>query len=466
MAREQQIKPFASVDEDIRTGVLADWRGRAASAISGERDRVQTDMERAFEQAGPGLDLEKIDLLGGTMAEKCEKLVALHSELAGLEDALSERRDLERVRDEIRGRNRGGGDATEPADGDGGDGGNGARRNGRRRARLSDLVRADFREQGIDLGGSGFGDRCLGGMLRSDLAVRDDRILNTLFETTAGWAPESVRDPGYTPSLRRPIQLIDILPRTSTTQELVKFMRETTFTNAAAGVAEGDAAPESTLELTEAEVAVRKIATHIPVTREDLEDEPQVESYLNETVPFMVRQLTDELLLTGDGASPNPLGLLGVSGLQDIDWTVESAALSKPLNTLRRAKTKVRYGGRAMATHYVLNPDIWDDIVLSESASGGYYYGTPQSDFVERAWGLPVVLNDHLEGAIDTADDVNGLCGDFSPMWIQLRVRRELETLWGFINDDFIKEIMRIKASIRWALVVKRPQAFVTISVP
>ena len=74
-------------------------------------------------------------------------------------------------------------------------------------------------------------------MLVSDLAVHDDVILAALFQTTDGWAPESVRDPGYTPSRRHPIQFIDILPRSSTTQELVRFMAETTYTNAALPVA-------------------------------------------------------------------------------------------------------------------------------------------------------------------------------------------------------------------------------------
>ena len=298
--------------------------------------------------------------------------------------------------------------------------------------------------------------------------MRDDAIMNTLFTTDAGWPPESVRDSGYTPSRRHPIQVIDILPRSSTTQELIKYMEETTYTNAAAAVAEGAASPESTLALTERETAVRKLSTHIPVTREELEDEPQVESYLNETVPFMVRQKADEIVLKGDGAAPNIRGLLNVANVQDIDWAHTSAqnkTLAKPLNTLRKAKTKVRFGGRAMATHYILHPNIWDDIVLSESSAGGYYYGSPQTDFVERVWGLPVVLSDHLSDA-NAADTVGGIAGDFTPMWIQLRMRRELETEWGHINDDFVKEIRRIKASIRFALVVKRPQAFVMLKRP
>ena len=294
-------------------------------------------------------------------------------------------------------------------------------------------------------------------------------ILATLFKTDAGWAPESVRDPGYVPSRRHPIQFVDILPRSSTTQELVRYMEETTYTNAAAGVAEGAAAPESTLALTQKETAVRKIATHIPVTREEMEDEPQVESYLDDTLPFMVRQAVDLATLKGDGTAPNILGLQNVTGIQDIDWTTTGTGTnvvrSKPLNVLRKAKTLIRFTGRSMATHYVLNPSVWDDIVLAESSAGGYYYGSPQNDFTERVWGLPVVLSDHLVDT-KTSGDVNGLIGDFSPMWIQLRLRRELETEWGYINDDWAKEIMRIKASIRLALVVKRPQAFATISMP
>ena len=418
-------------------------------------------MERAHAQAGPDLDVEKIDCIGGaTIKEKQEKLVGIHSELAGLHDALGERKDMEAASRAIRDGNRGGGE-TDPR----------PQAQDVRIARppsLADMVRRDFRDQGFELGSREFADAADKRGLVSTLAVRDDAIMNTLFTTDVGWPPESVRDPGYTPSRRHPIQVIDILPRSSTTQELIKYMEETTYTNAAAAVAEGAEAPESTLALTENEVAVRKLSTHIPVTREELEDEPQAESYLNETVPFMVRQQADETVLNGDGTAPNIRGLLNVAGLQDQDWTHVSNTkknLLRPLNTIRKAKTKVRFGGRAMATHFISNPNLWDDTVLSESSAGGYYYGSPQTDFTERVWGLPVVLSDHL-GDSTNANTVGAIVGDFTPMWIQLRMRRELETEWGHINDDFIKEIRRIKASIRFALVVKRPQAFVKITRP
>ena len=229
--------------------------------------------------------------------------------------------------------------------------------------------------------------------------------------------------------------MIDIVPRTSTMHTSVTYMEETTYTNAASATAEAGSAPEATLEHTEREVNVRKVSVHIPATREDMEDEPQVESYLTDTMPFMVRQKVDDYILTGDGTAtiPEPIGLLNTTNIQDIDW---AASLAKPLNTLKKAKTKVRFGGRSIPTHYVMNPEIWDDVVLSESSSGGYYYGSPQSDFEERAWGLPVVLSDHLSAA-SASGTANGLVGSFMPMWIQMRVRRELETEMGFSGGRF-----------------------------
>ena len=272
----QPIKPFASVDETKRKETFTAWRGKPVAAITTKRDEVERAMTTAFNQAGDDLDLAKVTAIGDgkSLAEKCEALIGVHSELSGLEDALTERTELDRV------------------------------------AQLADLIRADFTQQGDipALGSAAFASQMASLPLKSTLLVRDDAILATLFKTDAGWAPESVRDPGYVPSRRHPIQFVDILPRSSTTQELVRYMEETTYTNAAAGVAEGAAVPESTLALTQQETAVRKIATHIPVTREEMEDEPQVESYLNDTLPFMVRQAVDLATLKGDGTAPEPPG--------------------------------------------------------------------------------------------------------------------------------------------------------------
>ena len=105
------IMPFGSVNQTDVTAAYEEWRVKPASQIEARIEALDADMERAYAQAGPDLDVEKIDCVGGsTVVEKQEKLVGIHSELAGLHDALKERKDMEAASRAIRDGNRGGGD--------------------------------------------------------------------------------------------------------------------------------------------------------------------------------------------------------------------------------------------------------------------------------------------------------------------------------------------------------------------
>ena len=231
--------------------------------------------------------------------------------------------------------------------------------------------------------------------------------------------------------------------------------------------AETTAAPESTAKVTEQSVPVIEVSHHIPVTNWVLEDVNEVRSYLNFTVPYGILRASDTLAMTGNGTAPNPTGLLNTTGILTMDFAHKSGGkvLNKPLNTLRKARTKVEFDGDSEPTNYVINPATWDDIVLEESQSGGYYYGRPENNFQEVCWSLPVVRSKTL-GDGTAEDTVNAVCGGFLPMWIQLRIRKDAETTWGYSADDFLKGQMRVRGTARWALVVKRPAAFVAVARP
>src|SRR3546814_12965342 len=65
-----------------------------------------------------------------------------------------------------------------------------------------------------------------------------------LMMTTAGYAPETVRLPGFVEHTSRPIQLIDILPTSRTGRGAVPYLEATTPAHAAADIAEGGAYPK------------------------------------------------------------------------------------------------------------------------------------------------------------------------------------------------------------------------------
>ena len=80
---------------------------------------------------------------------------------------------------------------------------------------------------------------------------------NTLFETGAGWSPQSIREREIVPKETRPVQVVDILPvRPTGRQGSVLYMLETTRTHSAAEKAEGAAYAESAFVLAEKEGVV------------------------------------------------------------------------------------------------------------------------------------------------------------------------------------------------------------------
>ncbi|WP_207926439.1 phage major capsid protein [Actinocrispum wychmicini] len=128
-----------------------------------------------------------------------------------------------------------------------------------------------------------------------------DVELKTLFSTTAGWLPETFRTGKVVEFATRPVQIIDIIPATTTSQAAVVYMEETVFTNTAAETAEAGAYPEAGLQLTEQTSPVRKVSVWLPVTDEQLDDEPQARGYVDNRMPFMLRQRLDAQILIGKG---------------------------------------------------------------------------------------------------------------------------------------------------------------------
>ena len=277
-------------------------------------------------------------------------------------------------------------------------------------------------------------------------------IRKTLFETTAGWAPESLRTGQVVDAVTRPIQVMDIMPTGNTGFAQVVYMLETTRTHAAAEKAEGAAYAESTFVLTETSVTVRKITDSVPVTDEQLEDVTFAESYLNGRLLFGIQQRLDTAVVSGTGVAPIIEGILNVSGIQ----TQAKGADPVP-DAIFKAMTKVRVTGRALPTHVLLHPNDWQQIRLLRTADGIYIWGSPSEAGSERIWGLPVVQ-------AEATTEGTGIVGSFMAAWIMLVERRGITVEMGFDDGDFVEGKHTIRASGRWALPVFRPPAFATVT--
>ena len=269
-----------------------------------------------------------------------------------------------------------------------------------------------------------------------------------LMSTTSGFAPESIRMPGFVEMPTRPVQLLDILPVNRTSKDAVTYMEETTRTHGAGATAEGAAFKESAFAFTERSSPVRKITDSIPVTDEQFEDVPLIEGYINNRLPFGLRQELDRQVGVGDGDAPELRGIFNTPGI-----LTQAKGTDPVMAAFFKAMVKVRVNGRAMPTHHLIHPLDWQDIRLTRTADGIYIFGAPTEAGPERLWGLGVVQ-------YEPAGQGKGMTGSFLAPYIELVERRGVDIQVGYVNAQFAEGKRTVRGDIREALPVYRPSAF------
>lgn len=299
-----------------------------------------------------------------------------------------------------------------------------------------------------------FGDLFVESKAGSDLKDREvelDFEAKTLFATSAGWAPDSVRSPRVVFDEQRPVQVVDFIPQRTTDQTSIVYMEETTFTNNAAEVAEGGTKPEGALVLTERTSPVRKIAVWIPVTDEQLEDVVGIGQYLENRLTFMVRQRLDLQIISGDGTAPNLSGILDVSGIQ----TQAKGADPTP-DAIFKAITKVNVTGQSMANLIIMHPNDWQDVRLLRTADGIYIWGSPSDAGPERMWGLPVAV-------VQAATENTAIVLD--TQFTELAWKKGMSVKVSDSHSDyFIKNQQAVRAECRAAFTLFRPAAACSVT--
>lgn len=255
---------------------------------------------------------------------------------------------------------------------------------------------------------------------------------------------------------QRPLVIRDLVTNGTTTSDAIEYPIEGTWTNNAAVVAEATATsggtgakPESDFNFTTGSTTVKTIAHWVAVTRQALADVGFLRTYIDNFLRYGLDEELEDQILNGSGSGNNFTGITNTSGTQTQPYTTDL------LTTLRQARTKVRVGGRAMPTAYVMHPNDWEDIDLLQDNEARYYFGGPSVLGTPRLWGLPVVESEAMtEGAAVVADWRRAVLLD----------REQVQILVSDSHSDFfVRNLIAILAELRAAFFVARPAAFVEI---
>lgn len=383
-----------------------------------EKRRVlAADLKSIFDEAGPETDLAKVKSIPGGPVAVLDVIRQKNTELEALAKEISDLEDTKK--------------ASEYA------------------------LFADV--ETIDAPAGALAPKSLGQLFKESAAYKQRNVevelninvYNTLFQTTAGWAPESTRTGIVSLFPTRPApQVVNFIPTLPTSQALIKYMEETTFTNAAAEAAEGGAYPEATLALTERSDEVEGVKVFLPITDEQLEDETSVGPYVDQRLGFMIRQRLDLQVLLGNGTSPNLKGTNAVTGIQ----TQALGADTIP-DAVYKLFTSIRTDGFAEPSVVFVRPAHWQTVRLAKTADGQYIWGHPSQPGPFTIWGVPVVETSVLTGT-------EAFAGDYVNH-SNLYVRSGVEVKVSDSHSDFFANGKQaIRARLRVAMVHYRPKAF------
>lgn len=249
----------------------------------------------------------------------------------------------------------------------------------------------------------------------------------------------------------RQMTIRNLLTQGRTGSNAIEYARQTTRTNNAAMVSEGVQKPESTYAWDQATVNVRTIAHWVHVSRQAMEDAGQLQTEIDSELRYGLMLKEEEQLLKGDGTGQNLSGLVTEATAYSAAFAVTGETM---IDTMRLALLQASLA-EYPADGIVLHPTDWARIELTKDGEFRYIFANVMQMAGPQMWGRPVVDTQAM-------DEDEFLVGAFR-MAATIYDRMDPEVIASSEDrDNFVKNMITVRAEERLALAVKRPAALIT----
>jgi HK97 family phage major capsid protein len=291
-----------------------------------------------------------------------------------------------------------------------------------------------------------------------EVATREElkTLLTGLSRTSAGAFLTPDRQ-SFIPLAIRNLVVRNLVTVGDTDSDIVEWVKENSFTNAAAETAEATVTtgtsgtkPESGIDYAVVQSTVKTIAHWIPATKRALSDVGQLRTLIDQRLQDGVNLRLDSQIVNGDATGENLRGILNTSGV-----LTQARAADPAVDAILKAVTQIRLQFLE-PTAILMHPTDAMNARLAKNANGDYFFGPPSLQGDLQLWGLPIVQSPVV--AAGTA-----IVGkwDEAVLWV-----REGITLSATDshNDFFIRNMVAVLAEMRAAFAVPRAFGFCTVT--
>lgn len=265
-------------------------------------------------------------------------------------------------------------------------------------------------------------------------------VKNTV-TAVAGTTTFTQQNQQIVPGQFKPLTIRQLFNAIPVSTNSVTGLRELSWVNSAAEVSQGASKNESDLTFQQYDTPIQTVAHWIKVSNQLLADAPAVAAYIDTRLRDGLAQRIDAQLLNGDGASPN------LSGLTDSgNFTTYTPTSDDTLtDAINRAKYLLWAKGYTPDT-VIVNPADWGKMErLRENAgSGAYLYGMPGMAAGVNPFGVRVVLSANMASGYFWIGNTSRVAS--------LYVRQGSTVEMGYVNEDFTKNLVTIRAEERLGL--------------
>lgn len=252
----------------------------------------------------------------------------------------------------------------------------------------------------------------------------------------------------------------DLLTSISTDSNTVRYIQETSYTNGAAARVEASAYGESEFKLDPVDAPIRSIGSQLTMTKEMFNDVPALSGYIATRIPAKVMNVEDQQILFGAGTGANLQGLMTAGGGAQFDvssaakfyefFTVAQGVHTNEFDVLVAAKNQAQIAEYS-PTAVLVNPTDYNKMFLRKDAN---------ADYVVFVNGVLTLLGTPIfQSTAVTADKF--IVGDFG-LGATLAIREDMEISFSESHsDNFVKDLVTVKATERIGLPIHNPNAFV-----